>query len=179
MKKCKACKEPFTPWNTAQPACSPSCALELVKAKKDKAYKKKTVEMRKEFRAKDRSYQLKKAQEAFNAYIRERDKGKGCISCGSLDDNLRYDAGHYRTVGAHPELRFDEDNCHRQCHYNCNIMRSGNIVDYRIGLVGRIGAKRLERLEGNHGAQNYTLTEIIEIKDLYRAKLKDMRDNCT
>ena len=160
------------PYSTTQKACSPKCALGLVKAKKAEARARTTRKMRKEMNDNDRSYQLRKAQAAFNAYIRARDTGKPCISCGSTDETLRYDAGHYRTTGAHPELRFDEDNCHRQCHYNCNIMRSGNIVDYRIGLVNRIGVERVERLEGSHPAKNYTLDEVIEIKERYKAKLK-------
>ena len=142
-----------------------------------KKYKAETRRMRREFNLKDRIYQLKLAQKAFNAFIRERDRHRPCISCGTYNPNLRYDAGHYRTIGAHPELRFSEDNCHKQCHYNCNINRSGNIVEYRINLVNRIGAKRVEELEGPHPIKRYTVDEIIEIRNLYKSKLKQLQQD--
>ena len=178
-KPCKysKCGKSFTPFNSLQQVCPNSidCALGYNEEKKAKKRQAVTRKMRAEFNAKDRSYQLKKAQEAFNAFIRERDKHQPCISCGTTNPGLRYDAGHYRTIGAHPELRFHEDNCFRQCHYNCNINRSGNIVDYRIGLVDRIGRARVDRLEGAHKPKNYTLDEVIEIKIRYRAKLKELQ----
>jgi len=172
---CRVCKKPYQRFQTTHVVCSPVCALELSREKAARTRKSVTRQMRKDFNASDRSYQLKKAQESFNGYIRERDKGMGCISCGTTDESLRYDAGHYRTTGAHPELRFAEDNCHRQCHYNCNINRSGNITDYRIGLVRRIGSERVEWLERDHPAKKYTLDEIIEIKLKYRKKLKELK----
>lgn len=175
IKKCKVCLDEFEPRNRTQQVCSVPCAIKYRDAKAAAKRRTETRQMRRAFNENDRSYQLKKAQEAFNAFIRERDKGQPCISCGTTDPALRYDAGHYRTTGAHPELRFEEDNCFRQCHYNCNINRSGNIVDYRIGLLARIGAERLEWLEGNHEPKNYTLADIIEIKLRYRAKAKELR----
>ena len=176
MKPCKVCKEPFAQFDSLHRVCSVKCAIQLVEMKKSAQYKKKTRTLRREFNLTDRSYQLKKAQEAFNAFIRERDKDQPCISCGTTDPNLRYDAGHYRTIGAHTNLRFNEDNCFRQCHYNCNINRSGNIVDYRIGLVSRIGQERVDFIEGPHEAKHYSLDEIIEIKETYRRKLKEVQN---
>lgn len=172
--KAKGCDNKFTPWNSTQVACSHPCALDIVKEKKARAWQKETIDMRRRHLANDRSHQLKLAQKAFNDYIRERDKHQPCISCGTRDPDLRYDAGHYRTIGAHPELRFEEDNCHKQCHYNCNINRSGNIVDYRIGLVGRIGAGRVEWLEQDHPPKNWTIEEIVEIRETYKAKRKEL-----
>jgi hypothetical protein len=60
------------------------------------------------------SYFIKQAQHAFNEFIRYRDRDFPCISCGRHHDG-QYHAGHFRTTGASPELRFDEDNCHKQC----------------------------------------------------------------
>ena len=111
-----------------------------------------------------------KAQEAFNRYIRERDRGLPCISCGAFHNKMT--AGHYKTLGAYPELRFHPDNCHGQCWYNCNRNRSGNIIEYRKGLVERIGIERVEWLEGKHEAQNYTLEDLREIRGWYTEKLK-------
>ena len=178
-KKCKfsKCRKSFTPFTSLQQVCpgSVKCALGYAAEKSLKKHLAETIMMKREFKLKDRSHQLKLAQEAFNAFIRERDKGLPCISCGTTDQSLRYDCGHYRTIGAHPELRFDEDNAAKQCHFNCNIKRSGNITEYRINLVKRIGAKRVEILEGPHEAQNYTLDQIIINKFHYRRKLKQLQ----
>ncbi len=179
QKKCRysGCGKLFTQYQTTQVVCggSISCALGYAEEKKVNNFHAETRVMRREINLKDRRYQLTKAQESFNAFIRERDKGLPCISCGTTDQNLRYDAGHYRTTGAHPELRFNEDNCHRQCHYNCNIKRSGNIADYRINMVKRIGAKRVYQIEGIHKPNHYTIDEIIAIKKTYRIKLKQLQ----
>ena len=171
MKKCKACKEPFTPWNTAQPACSPSCALELVKAKKDKAYKKKTVEMRKEFRAKDRSYQIKLTTSACHKYIMARDAGLPCIACGITTG--QFHASHFYSKGHAPELRWHPDNIHRGCA-QCNTYKSGNIQDYAIGLEKKIGRDGMDNLARCRVPQNWTIDDIKDIREHYEEKLREL-----
>lgn len=53
-----------------------------------------------------------KAQSAFNGFIRERDEGKPCPSCGTYHPPMifggQWDCGHFMGVGARPELRFEE-----------------------------------------------------------------------
>lgn len=126
--------------------------------------------MKKEFYEKDRSYQLAKAQEEFNRYIRVRDKDQPCISCGQTHNKMT--AGHYKSVGAYPELRFCEDNCHGQCWYNCNSNRSGNIIEYRKRLEEKLGPERLAWIEGPHETQNLTLEDIREIRQWFKNKTK-------
>ncbi len=94
-------------------------------------------------------------------------------SCGRFHDG-QYHAGHYRSVGSHPELRFDEDNVHKQCA-PCNNHKSGDVVNYRINLVAKIGAAAVARLEGPHDARKWTVEEIKAIKALYRAKARDAK----
>lgn len=86
---------------------------------------------------------IKLATEHFNAYIRKRDQGNRCISCGSIKANQ---AGHYYSAGHYPELRFNEDNCHLQCT-QCNMYLSGNLIEYRKGLTRKIGTERIEKLD--------------------------------
>jgi hypothetical protein len=119
-----------------------------------------------------RSDHLKLAQIAFNAFIRARDAGKVCISC-ARDHKGQWHAGHYRTVKAAPELRFDEDNCHRQCA-PCNDHLSGNIVEYRIGLLSRIGPERLARLEGPHPPTKLSVDEIKALAEKYRRLAREI-----
>lgn len=86
---------------------------------------------------------LKLAAKHFNRFIRERDEGRKCISCNSLTPNQ---AGHYYSAGHYPELKFNENNCHIQCT-KCNMYLSGNLIEYRKGLVLKIGESEVEKLD--------------------------------
>ena len=164
------CEREFYPFRTTEKVCSIDCAIAYAQHKRVKKYKEETTRMKREFYANDRSFQMKRAQVAFNAYIRERDKAKPCISCGQTGNKMT--AGHYKSVGAYPALRFSEDNCHGQCWYHCNSNKSGNIIEYRKGLVDRIGEARVEWLEGPHEPQHLTIEDIKDIKEYYKEKLK-------
>ena len=141
-------------------------------AKKGKQIESKRLKAKKE-RLKTKCAHLREAQASFNAYIRERDAQEPCISCGRYHTG-KYDAGHYRSVGSAPELRFDEDNCHRQC-VPCNQHLSGNLISYRINLVKRIGQERVDKLEGPHEPKNYTIEQIQDIKAHYRKRVREMQ----
>ena len=86
----------------------------------------------------------------------------------------KYDAGHYRTVGSNPALRFKPLNCHRQCS-PCNTQLSWNIVNYRIALVKRIGAEAVDWLEGPHEAKKYTVEDLKAMTADYRAKTRELK----
>lgn len=165
-KNCKICGNEFFPFRTTEKVCSIDCAIEYGKQREARRYALETRKLKREHRAKDRSYQIRKAQEAFNSYIRARDAGKPCISCGK-NTGCKMNAGHYLSVGGHPELRFEEKNCHLQCEH-CNSYLSGNIARYRINLIDRIGLPLVEWLEGPHKPKKYTVEEIIEIKNHFR-----------
>ncbi len=169
QKKCKVCSELFDQYQSTHVVCSPRCALDLAREKAAKRKSKETRAMRKEFNEKDRSYQLKKAQEAFNAFIRYRDRADGCISSGRTTGQRH--AGHFLSIGSCPELRFEETNCHIQSMKD-NSWLSGNQSEYRINLIKKIGLRQVEWLEGPHPSKNYTLDDIIAIKIEYRRKLK-------
>lgn len=180
MKKCKVCAELFTPVRPMQKVCSPSCALTLARQQAEKTKAKELSQDRKATREKLQAMQtrpqlLKKAQIAFNAYIRSRDAGKPCISCGTKlgDEPNTYDAGHYRSVGSAPHLRFVEHNVHGQCKH-CNNHLSGNHVAYRIGLIERIGLHEVEKLESDNEPLKYTRDELIEIAKDYREKTRQL-----
>jgi len=123
---------------------------------------------------------IKEAQTAFNAFIRERDRDQTCICCGRTGTNVDglhahgWDAGHYRSTGSASHLRFNEDNCHRQLVY-CNRHGAGRAVDYRIGLVVRIGIARVEALEASNAPHKWERDELIAIRALYVGKLKELK----
>jgi hypothetical protein len=155
--------------------CSPRCAVKSVKAQK--SAERQEFKRRKDD-AKPRSQWLKEAQAAYNAWIRARDAGKPCICCGKLSTGPtrggEWDAGHYRSTGSAPHLRFDEANCHAQLK-QCNRYGAGRAVDYRLGLIARLGLSEVERLESDQTVRKYTIPELKAIRDDYRARLKAMQ----
>lgn len=162
-----------------QVACSPLCAIQLAKGKREAVERKDTAARREAI--KSLSDYTKEAQVAFNAYIRERDKDLPCICCGG-ESSLAgsrggdWDCGHYRSRGAAPQHRYNEDNAHKQ-RKHCNQFKSGNTVEYRKGLIARIGIDRVEALENDNSAHKWTREELIAIRDKYRAKLKELKSD--
>lgn len=181
-KVCKVCKREFIPRSTTAQVCGFDCAIKLTEQKQAKEALKIAKEARKTHReaikkAKSRGEYMKEAQAAFNAYIRARDEKAGlpCISCGSLNRNS-WDAGHYRARSVAPALRFHPDNVHRQC-VQCNQHQHGNLIDFRIGLIKRIGIEKVEWLEGQHEPKKYTIQELEEIKADYRKKTRELHSS--
>lgn len=121
---------------------------------------------------------IKEAQHAFNAFIRARDSGKPCICCGqplALEAiGGGFDCGHYRSTGSASHLRFHEDNAHGQ-RKQCNRYGAGRAVDYRIGLVQRIGVARVEALEASNAPHKWTREELAAVTQKYRQKLKELQ----
>lgn len=178
IKKCRVCKAIFTPARPLQSVCSHECAITKATIARSKAERIEAQESRKTIRLqkdklKTKGEHAREAQAAFNAFIRERDKAEPCISCGRFHSG-QYHAGHYRSVGSHHELRFEELNVHKQCSV-CNNHKSGNVIEYRINLVAKIGQKALDWLEGHHEPKKYTVEELKAIKSTYKAKLKELK----
>ncbi|HCU0591187.1 TPA: recombination protein NinG, partial [Enterobacter roggenkampii] len=122
---------------------------------------------------KSKSQWDKEAQSAFNRYIRIRDEGKPCVSCGNpLMGKSNYltgsaiDASHYRSRGAASHLKFNVFNVHSACT-RCNRQLSGNAVEYRIRLVNRIGLERVERLEADNAPRRFDVTYLKRVKAIF------------
>ncbi len=173
MPRCKHCKTTFTPKHFNQKNCmeTDDCVgaflSDLSKANNTKWRKEKKE--RKEA-LKTRSEWMQDLQDVFNTFIRTRDKDKPCISCGTFTGKMN--AGHYKSVGGSPELRFNELNVHKQCEY-CNTHLSANLIEYRIGLVKRIGVEQVEFLERkDHAPLKLMVDEIKEQIKAYKEKIK-------
>lgn len=105
------------------------------------------------------------AQKYFNAYIRQRDKEFGCISCTKESGDH---AGHYVAQGSSGALRFNEDNVNGQGR-NCNVWKRGNLIEYRLALVKKIGVKRVECLEDHrHDLKKWSREELEAIISKYK-----------
>ena len=169
-KKCKACKQPFLAMRPLQSACSPACALEL--AGKTRAKQERAADKAKREKLKTRSDWQKEAQAAFNRYIRFRDTALPCISCLRHHDG-QWHAGHYRSTGAAPHLRFDESNVHKQCQ-PCNTHLHGNLIAYRVNLIAKVGLAEVERLENATTGPKPTVEYLQWVRDTYRAKAREL-----
>ena len=178
MKKCKVCRTPFEPRLPMAQVCSIDCARSLAvsvrgKAEKQAAIKQRKADRERKERLKSRSELAREAQQAFNQWVRLRDADKPCISCGRHHEG-QYHAGHYLSVGARPELRYEPLNVWKQCS-PCNTHLSGNAVLFRQALVREIGVENVEWLEGPHPARKYTAEELKTIRDEYRAKARELK----
>ena len=181
-KRCPECRVMFTPSRSSQAVCGEiECAIAHGKSEKGQESARKAfadigrrdIKVRKEA-LKSRGDHLKDTQHAFNAWIRQRDIGQPCISCGTTAD-VQYCAGHYRTTAAAPELRFEPLNVHLQCNRNCNMGKSGNLLGYRPRLIEKIGPEAVEWLEGPHEPKKYTVEELKAMTVEYRAKTRELK----
>lgn len=179
-KKCRVadCGTSFVPQRLGQSVCSPACAIidaprHAPKARKALAdVQRAEIKVRKE-KLKSRADHLKETQTAFNAWVRERDAALPCVSCGRHHEG-QWHAGHFRSAGGHPELRFEPLNVWKQCA-PCNTHKSGDLVNYRAELVRRIGVTKVEWLEGPHEPKKYTVEELKSMTAEYRARVRELK----
>lgn len=178
---CKGCKTEFKPYSSTTKVCSIQCAIKLNDETKKKKLERKRKLAVKEAKAQLKkidesklSYWLPKAQYWFNRFIRLRDENKACISSSDAREcSGQRHAGHYRSVGSAPHLRFDERNCHGQCA-QCNNHLSGNLINYRRGIVERLGHESVEALETDNKPKHYTIDDVKQIMEYYKAECKEM-----
>lgn len=175
QKTCKVCKNKFEPLRPLQMVCTPACAYEYQKNQKLKTWKKEKADKKQSLMT--LSDHLKIAQVNFNHYIRLRDTNQNCISCNSKLKKGNVDCGHYHSAGGHFNVRFNEDNCHSQCSRPCNKDKAGDLINYRIGLINRIGIERLEYLDSIANiTRNFTIEEVKEINEAYKNKIKSLQN---
>lgn len=192
--RCCGCKDRFDGETMLSlPAgrfCETACVIAYVKAAQDRARTKQQARAKREHRdnekavkrahradkerIKTKSQWTKEAQAAINKYVRIRDSGKPCISCGATPEQKMggtMDAGHYRSRGAASHLRFNLFNIAGQC-VKCNRYNSGNVNDYRIGLIARIGLNRVEALENDNVPRKFSVEYLKRIKTIFNKKAR-------
>lgn len=188
MPKCRYCKQSFKAQNSLQKFCSYQHAVAYLDSPEgvEKHRKVKAKMQRERITAKKEALKTKgewtrDLQRVFNEFIRLRDSDQDCISCEASNASLvekwrggKWDAGHYRSVGSAPHLRFTEANCHKQCK-RCNNQLSGNSVDYRKGLINRIGLEAVEELEADQTPLKLTISDIKTLLKHYRAETRRLK----
>ena len=114
----------------------------------------------------------------FSKFIRLRDADwRGyvkCISCGIMKFWKETDCGHYIAVGADRALKYNEINNNGQCR-SCNLFKSGNLINYRQGLVNKYSEEVVKKLETSHWfkttKKKLLQSEINIMYSFYKAKV--------
>lgn len=182
IKACEVCSDPYEVRRLGQRVCGDyKCAIQLGKIIAQAAMLKKARKEKREWKQSNKkiSKLIAEAQHEFNRFIRERDFGQPCICCGKygtadpLSGGL-YDAGHFRTRGAAPHLRFNEDNCHLQLK-SCNMGNAGKGSNYRQRLIEKIGLERVEALENDNRVVKWDRDQLIALRRKYLGMWKALK----
>ena len=161
--RCIGCKERFERESCIK---TPSgyfhdfdCLTQYLESRQRKAFKAKVNREKKargkksradKLRVRTRSEWYEILQNLVNQYVLHvRDKGKPCFTCGTTND-IKYDAGHYRSVGSCMPLRFELTNIHKQCSVQCNGHKSSNRAEYIPAIIAKYGNAHLDWLDGPH-----------------------------
>lgn len=120
---------------------------------------------------------LKSLKDVCHKYIRLRDEGKPCVSCGT-PWHKDFQAGHYYKAELYSNLRFNENNVHGQC-VKCNIRLEGNLNQYELNLPKRIGEWKFNVLKSE--AENYKQQDfkwdreqLKKLRSYYNNKIKEL-----
>lgn len=182
-KVCKVCKSEF---ETSQPmaiVCGTLCAIEHAKSQREAAQKRfakldRAETKKRKAALKSRSDWMRETQTEFNRMIKLRDRLAGwpCVSSGRPLDwsGNAVDAGHWLSVGASPQNRFNEDNVWAQSKHD-NRYLGGNAAMFRIELLKRIGIERVEAIETNQTFPKWNIESLKEMKAGYRKRANDMQ----
>lgn len=88
---------------------------------------------------------VKRLDSVFSQYIRLRDDGNGCITCGDVKHWKELQNCHFFTRGRFA-TRWDEMNCHSGC-VKCNVFLKGNYINYTRYMIDRFGRQAVDELE--------------------------------
>lgn len=117
-------------------------------AKKEKSEKSAHKKRKKE--TMKMSEWFDKLQKLVNQYVLHvLEKDAPCRTCGTTN-NIKYDAGHFRSRGSCPELRFELTNIHKQCSVQCNGFKSGARAEYNEFIISHYGKEHYDWLIGPH-----------------------------
>lgn len=182
--RCKHCKvrmpedkarhvlheECMQPWIDGQLA--KQAAARLKKQRAEERVEKAEIRRRKEA-DKNWSDHHADAQKEVNAFVRARDTGLPCISCGTPWQS-DFQAGHYRSRGAAKNLALDVRNIHGQC-VQCNLHKHSNALEYRIRLAERCGMDFVEALEADNEPRHNSIDDLKAIRADAIAKTKQLK----
>lgn len=191
---CKGCDQYFRPPEDSPTIrhCSAACAEDILKkhwatvrAQQERARKKaqkaKKLQYRREriqYTQDKLSHQFKLTQPIFNHLIVLLDKKEPCGSCGEWKCGRLWDCGHVKSVGSHPELRFDFLNAYKQgrrCNGGQRRLSSREKVvskQYEERLIKTKGQAVVDYLNGPHKPKHYTREGLKELRAIFAAEIR-------
>ena len=96
-----------------------------------------------------------------------------CISCGKVCNVSEMDGGHFISR-AKTMTAFSPLNVHAQCKY-CNQHLSGNLAEYRKGLITKVGIEAVEFLESIQNEEfKPSKWQYAVRREYYRSKIKSL-----
>ena len=177
-KKCKECKELFTPFRSTQVVCSTICAVSYTKNKALDNKKKVDGWIKQDKDRKGLTTLIKSVVNVFHEYVRLRDQGKPCIACGT-EWKPDFQASHFYKAELYSTLKFNENNALSGC-MECNLRKEGNLNEYAINLPKRIGLDNYDKL--NRLAEldkkikfKWNREELNSLRKYYREKLNNFQ----
>jgi hypothetical protein len=208
MLKCTGCKERFPRESMSRLPVgnfhSASCAILYAVQKKEtararhiakqnklaKTEKKKTSKAVRELDRKDVRWQHKLTQPVFNRMrVLEELKffsGKGieptCVSCQQPLGGDQWCCGHLKSQGGNPKLRYDPKNTFLQHNHRCNMHLSGDIENYRHGIINgprfktMAGIAILLHCDTNTGPYKWEWKEVEDMRKVFADRCKVLQE---
>lgn len=139
-----------------------------VKAREEKEARRAFRRRKQALNETDLKWQKARLAKAVHELVKLLDKDAPCIVCNSwgCGEMSEWDAGHYLTKAAHPELKFDPRNIFKQCSPT-NTASSGNRsgeasirTKFENNIIARYGMAHLLWLKGYHAPRRYTCDEL-------------------
>lgn len=180
-KVCRVCRTSFTPRVPMQKVCDWGCAMSLAISDRAKAEKRELVKDKRETKkalekVKTPTQWEKECRAIVQEIARLRDRHDGCISC-HMGPNYggRWHGSHFRPAGNNAAVQFHLWNIHKSCA-QCNLFKGGNISAYRPRLVEKIGADRVEWLEGQNQPVKTNVAYCERFKAVMGKRLRRMKN---
>jgi len=169
------CDSCYSDWLLNTPAGKSKREKAILSATKERKEVDKATKEKKERQS--MAYLRNNVKNVCHEYIRERDKGRACISCGA-PWKPNFQAGHWFKSELYSNLRYDERNIHGQCE-KCNLFLNGNHERYSERVSQRIGVHGKAAIEEKakkfkHESWKWDAAKLRSIRTYYREKLKGL-----
>lgn len=122
---------------------------------------------------KSRSKLVKELDAIFSKYIRLRDDGGGCVTCGVVKPWKEMQACHFYSRGRYP-TRWHESNVFSGC-YRCNVILKGSYINYTRYMIDRFGRQFVDDLEFlSLNGEKISTPKLREMIEEYTLKVEEL-----
>lgn len=169
LKKCRYCSERNIPYGSIRPFCYDNACIRAHNEKTRASEKRKAKQAHNQG---DRKYMYQKAKGVMQKYARLRDWGEPCISCGIDYFKCQIHGGHFRPAGMNSAVVFNLWNINAQCaQCNSGNMKSGNVTEYEIGLIKKIGRDKVEWLKSQTQTHKHDIEYLSRLVKIFSKKI--------